>query len=330
MAIEKPDLKYFYWYPKKFLGDKFVQCLSFTEKGAYFLLLQHQMVHETIPRDLQRLANLVQCEPAFLEKFWNERHLDLKFIKRTQRWINTGPEVEDGYWQDLSPEELEKTHRYGEELQNEMMEKVRALNTRIYESRRLNGQNASSAKFSKKVQETVDKVNQLSSTEEPLPDFNWGPVLNDYPKKKKRTGWEEGIQILVNTITTEEEYYRFWAAVKAYKKEMRGRQEMYIKALTRFMGEWTNWVPDDFRYKPKQAAPKPEIEVDTQPAAPSGRRVLLPGEKPPWEPHSLTTPAQRLDDEKFWTPERKERWWNQLPLDGAAETVERVEEKGAN
>lgn len=302
----KKKLDWFKWYPAAWLGDDFVQLLNMEGRGFYFSLLNYQMINGHIPSDFQMIANSVGggMTTESVARLWEQYKFNTVFVKRDRRWVATD-RMGGGDWAPLSEEELGKLHAVVEKLHNETLEQVRAESLGWFSQASTNGKKGYETRQTNEVVRVISKLSE--ENDKPAPSFDWTPVLKDYPKKKARTGWEAGIQILVDSITTQEEYLKFWAAVKNYKKDMVGKEEKYVKSLSKFMTEWTGWVPANYRPVLRPTPPQPkEGEVP-------GRRVLMHLEKPPWEPEAYTTPVQREQDKKFWTPVRQERWWNNQP-----------------
>lgn len=297
---------WFRWYPYRWEQEEWLSTAEIEVVGIYWTLLNKLMIQGTLPNDLQKLAYLVGRNVT-LESFtyaW-EKYLKSQFVKRTQRWVSTGSEPEDGYWLPLSEAELEQLHKHGERIQNEKLEQIRSLTNRALEVKNAAAKQRAESRFKNEVEKTVGDTSE----------YDWHSVLKQYPKRLNKVGWDEGIRLLTITITTPEDFARFQAALRAYAAECRGIDKKYVKRLDRFATEWTAYVPDNFVVKPAAVVQQTRIaNVENLAETIPGRRILAPGEKPPWEPRVSTTPIQRKIDAEFWTAERKERWWNNQPI----------------
>lgn len=294
------------WYAGRWERDRFVKKLSLEARAVYHTLLNTQIIDGTIPADRDELIAIIggKITPETFDRIWNEEGVGQKFEKRTRRWASGGTSPEKGEWIDLTPEELATLHSEGDQLQNPKMEQVRSLCVFVYDSAASRGRAGAETRFSKTITEAVSK---LTDDDFAVPNFDWAQVIKDYPAYRKKSEWEDALRTLVGSVLDEETYQRFWAAVRNYKKQVEGTNAKYVTRPKNFVEKWAQFVPANFSMKPKE---EPRAEV----ASTTGRRVLLPGEKPPWEPTAQTTPSQRASDEKFWTPERQERWWNNLPV----------------
>ncbi len=312
--------EWYRWYPLRWTMDEFVRKLDLEGQGLYHHLLTMQMITGSIPEDKATLAKLVGVSVDVLMSVWERNEFFKKFEKMTKTWVSTGDNPEIGYWRDLTEEELLELHKDGVRMFNKKNEQVRSLTDSHYSRKTANARANAQTRNINTINRTVERISTKLAEEEKavLPDFDWVVVLKDYPYKRGRTRWEEGIELLVNTITTEEEYHKFWAAVRAYKKSMVGQPDKFVKALPRFLGEWKSFIPNNFRYKPKpvesssETAPEAPSETTTSETTPA-RRVLGFNERPPWVSTLQTTPTQAKSNAEFWTPERQERWWLGLP-----------------
>lgn len=133
-----------------------------------------------------------------------------------------------------------------------------------------------------------------------------------FPKRRNPSeGYSEGMRLLREIITTEEEYKLFMAAVKNYARTCSkpGHDKQFTKRLDRFMGEWRDHLPKELQVEEAPAEPKLQAVVDGEPQ-PKRKRVLPKGDDPPWTPGYRATAREKAWLEAYWTPERQERWWD--------------------
>ncbi len=134
--------------------------------------------------------------------------------------------------------------------------------------------------------------------------FNFASILADYPRKKhNKAGWNKGIQMMQNYITSDEDFQRLASAVKNYAKKKAGEEERFIKNLDNFLREWTDWVPTHFQ------APEAKEESAEQLNTVGKAEVKKPRTgKPPWEPGYDDPPALTAKITAWWNEERRQRW----------------------
>jgi hypothetical protein len=242
-----------------------VQKLTMEEVGVYWTLLVRQMVDGYVDMDIDGLKRLFNVK--------SDEEVDRLLSKRVMAKFNFLPE-----------------------------DKTKMLNHRLADVI----EETDSASFRNK--ENVNKRYELkpsplksssSSDSEPTPTFDFSPILNDYPPNKG--GLTEGLKLMSDTITTEEEYQRLWAAVKAYKRERAQERDpndrkKFTMGLGRFMTCWNGYVPKNFSFKPVD---------NTAPVTPPTR---APGEKPPWQPGTYDTEDVKQELNQYWTEDRKKMW----------------------
>lgn len=102
------------------------------------------------------------------------------------------------------------------------------------------------------------------------PRMNFDAILVDYPRRKDKKGWDYGIRMMSDIISTDEEFQRLHAAVRAYKRERAGEDPKFTKRLDTFMKTWVDYVPSNFKYSaPPPKAATPAAQEPAKPPEPA-------------------------------------------------------------
>lgn len=263
---------YYKFFHKKWDKDTDVKLMSIEQIGAYWTLLVLQMNNDCIPGSTKQLASLLKGmdHDYFMTKIWDPPE-PLPPLKNKFKPV----EGKEGFLHNL--------------LMTEIMDQDKAT---------VRGKKAGGNKSAEVARTDYEKKVLAEVTASSGKKFDFGGMLADFPRRKDRKGFEDGLRLMQDTITEDDEFARLKAAIKAYARERLGQDKKYNLRLDSFMKKWTSYVPDDYEEKESQATETKQEAVTT--IAPTGRM--------PWEPGRYDTAdvKQRLAD--YWTEERKQRF----------------------
>jgi hypothetical protein len=259
-----------YWikfYPGEWGNDKNVQAMTLAERGAYITLLQRQMIDGYVLLDDQKEMG--------------------RILKSNEEALLTPEEVAAR----LSPIVRDRFKPIPEHPE-------RYINKRMAEEMDFKGK-AKYLEASSKADKQIAAFNEGSAGLETGKTFDFNPILRSYPHSKwKESGWKRGVQIMVSTITSDDEYDRLWAAVKNYAAtcKAQGRSPDKIMKLSNFMSEWGEHVPKSYDFNKaerEESPPVAKIEVETVPVSTKPKGL-------PWE--------QEGADSAFWNEDNQIRF----------------------
>jgi hypothetical protein len=265
------------FYHMDFASSGYVLDLTMEELGVYWMLLVRQMVDGYVKFDRHKLKRILNVETEEdVDRLLTEK-IKSKFVqdrKNPDQWYNERlSEVID---------ETDSASRNGSAN----------INSRY-------------VKLNLHALEKTAAATPASAPEVPAEEqaFDFDAILDEYPKTKNKGGREKSLELLRDTITTEDLFNSFCAALRAFRKAKAGEDPQFVMRIDKWIQEWREWVPADAR----QAPVKPEASSPGE----KKRRVLGPGEKPPWEPARYDTPDRIEEKKRIWPLERQELWWNQ-------------------
>jgi hypothetical protein len=265
--------EYVRFYHKDWASSGDVQDMTMEEVGVYWTLLVRQMVDGSVTTDRNKLKRLFNVDTVEeVERLLTEKVMS-KFV----------------------PVEGDPSKLHNKRLSDVIQETDAAIQRGVLNA----------AKRWDPLPITTESIDPPALTEEG--GFDFTPILNEYPRKKRnKGGWNKGIQMMRDYITTEDEYQLLHAAVKNYAKKKAGEEERFIKNLDNFLQVWREWVPANFT-PTKKAVPANEAA----PPSEEGEKKLKkrdPKEKPPWEPDGFRTQEMNEYVASKWPEERRQRW----------------------
>lgn len=272
-----------FWF-KKWSLDEVVNAMTLEQVGAYWQLLVHQMLEGSIPDSVSFLARILNVHDVdhFTSRIWDP---DPKVSEVKVRSLFVSCPGKPG-------------RLYNVELSKIMDEDFQ---------KRDNHARAGQASREARAREQARKSGNLApDPDSPLTevsDEEYATAVKEFPKRKEwREGLDEGERLMRDTITTREQYSRFLAAVKSYRRACSkpGHDKKFTMKLDNFMQKWTDFVPDNVLHlvpaEPKAAeAPGPS----SQEAEARRRADLAKVEGLPWE----QLPPDRAA--KLWPEERR-------------------------
>jgi hypothetical protein len=299
-----------FWY-RRWSSDEFVKLADLETLGAYIVLITHQMDQGgTVPSDPEELATLIGHKIT-TERFlflWNDRKLSTKFSPADERWVITGDQLDDGYW--------ESDEAQPGRLHNRFTTKVMTVDQKTRNGKVKGGQKSAEVRAARALEES------LADPEE-TPVFDFTELLRIMPKRKKNNqlqGWDKG-KVALKYITTQDEYDRLMAATRVYARERRGEDPAYHIGLDKWVTEkHHDHVPANFQAP--AAPPTPTAVAAEKPAEPVRRnyppmwlapsnpaRHLKPGETPPWVVDAYDLAGRERARLLFPDDDSKRRWW---------------------
>lgn len=264
-------------------GD--VSNMSMAEVGVYWTLLVRQMVDGYVPADRDKLR----------------RPLNVDTVEEVNALMT--PLVTSKF----EPLNGDPTRLYNKRLA-EVIEETDAASTR--------GRANVGGRYDYRT----------AALEDSLPGgakLDYAAAWKAFPKRKNPSeGYSEGMRLLREVITTDEDYRLFMAAVKNYARSCAkaGHDKQFTKRLDRFMNEWRDHLPKELQAVPEAEAPQPALQVVKDGEPQRARRVLPKGDVPPWTPGYGASEREKQWLAAYWTPDRQERWWNgeDLTAEGVA------------
>jgi hypothetical protein len=305
------SLEWHKFYFKRWENDEFVKTADTETLGVYILLISHQMGEGDIPDNPDKLAVIVghQITAERFRHLWLEKELSTKFHPVNERWVSTGRELDDGYWEAIE----QKPGR----LHNKFTTKVMTIDKKNWASRSMGGKKSGEIRASRSLEAAAAGTWQ----EEGEVNIDIRPILAAYPKRtNNHLGWEMGKKMVEASVSSQEDFNRLMAAVKAFSRETKSYPRDKIKRLDNFMREWEDWVPKSYsaaaEVSPTPEAPAAKVEAQAPkrypptwlvPEAPV--RQLKPGEVPPWIVDTYDISGRTRAREQFPDDETKRRWW---------------------
>lgn len=264
--------------------DESVMFMNMEQIGCYWTLLVHQMSERDIPEDPELLALIL-------------KNMDVEYFK-TKIWNRLSDR--------FKPVEGKPGRLHNIHLTSVMVDG---------DDRRAKladaGKKGASVRSLESSLEAYSGVDPTSTAS----DIDIKPILNAYPKRRNRVGWDFGVKMVEATVTTKEDADKLLAAVRAYasKAKTYSGPDM-IKRLDNFMKEWEGWVPATFEEEAQVEKSSAKAEEKEYPAnwkrPANAKRNLGYGDRPPWifgrydkDDHKATVLARYPDDEA------KRRWW---------------------
>lgn len=247
-AVPKNSMKIGKWvkfYYQSWLVNESISLMTMEERGAYFHLLALQMNNGTVPSFIPDNYNYYVVQ--FAASSTDIEEISNRYV--TARVLNKFTPLPD-----------DETRMFNQDLMEIMSQGQAALQYAVNKNKALDDQRKA----------------VIEATDIEVPDFNFTPIVQKFPKRDGLKGIDEGLRLMQNSITTQQEYDMLSIAVDNYKKECFGKHKTFIKSLSNFMKDWTSYVTPEQRAKvmeaylaggkqePKQAIEAPAVDPELE------------------------------------------------------------------
>lgn len=289
------DLKWHKFFFNRWANDNTIKVLSIEQVGAYWTLLVSQMQNGCIPEEPELLARdfLKGMDlQYFLDHIWITKMEKTSLSKKF-----TAVPDKPGYLYNVTLAEIMIDDKDYKGKLSEAGKRGQKIKTERSMEKAL-------AEIESEQVEQVEKQEQ-----EVIIDFT--SLWKAFPKRKSpKEGFTEGIRLIRDTITTQEQYDLLMAAIKNYAKECRGEDPQFTMKLSKFMTKWGDYVPDNALKTGSDPvdvnSPEAMAKLATiKPAPPAP--MYATGRLPPWE-IPMSTPKEQAAHERYWTADRKRRY----------------------